>query len=95
MVTLKSHDIISIVELCVYTPTALLTYFVCARHSFRRAAGWICVLMLCLIRVAGAICQLLTHNDPTNIGLLKAVGILEAVGVSPLLLATSGLLTRL
>jgi hypothetical protein len=84
---------ISILELIVYFPALLVATIVCFRHGFGRSSGWIFVLILCLIRIIGACCELATYSSYTK-GLLEAVIILEAVGISPLLLATLGLLSR-
>jgi hypothetical protein len=84
---------VSILELLLYTPTLIISAVVCARHSFNRSSGFIFTLILCLVRIVGAICQLAsTHSQSKD--LLETVYILEFVGLSPLLLATLGLLSR-
>jgi len=84
---------ISVLELCVYFPLLIIAAIVCKRHGFSRSSGWIYTLLLCLVRLLGACCQLATYNRPSR-GLFKVVIILTAVGLSPLLLATLGLLIR-
>lgn len=84
---------VSIFELIFYFPAIVVATIVCSRHGFGRSAGWVFTLILCLIRIIGACCQLATYNSPTE-GLLEAVIILESIGISPLLLATLGLLSR-
>ena len=84
---------VSIAELLIFTPSVLAAIVVCARHGFRRSSGWLHTLILCLVRIVGACCQLLTYHDDSA-GLVKATIILDSVGVSPLLLATLGLLSR-
>jgi hypothetical protein len=49
---------------------------------------------VCIVRIAGAICQLLTYSNSST-GLLEATLIIDAIGLSPLLLATLGMLSRL
>ena len=84
---------ISVLELLVYIPLLVVSMLTCLRYGFKRSSGWIFTLILCLIRVIGACCQLATYNSPSR-GLFEAVIILSSVGLSPLLLATLGLLLR-
>jgi hypothetical protein len=84
---------ISILELIVYIPALVIGAFVCKRHGFGRSSGYIFTLILCLVRIVGACCQLATYHSET-LGLLEAVVILESIGISPLLLATLGLLSH-
>jgi hypothetical protein len=91
---LDKHGYVSIVELIVFIPCLILGVVVCLRHGFKRTSGWIFVLILSAIRIAGAICQLLTYDNPTE-GLIKATLILDSIGIAPLLLAVLGVLSRL
>ncbi|KAK4898121.1 hypothetical protein LTR27_004127 [Elasticomyces elasticus] len=84
---------VSVVELIVYFPALVIAIFVCSRHGFGRSSGWIYTMILCLVRIVGACCQLATYKSQST-GLLEADLILESVGISPLLLATLGLLSR-
>lgn len=88
------QGIVSIIELVVYIPCLVAAFIVCSRHGFRRSSGWIYTLILCLVRIIGAACQLAsyTNNAPS---LIKTALILDSIGLSPLLLATLGLLSRL
>ena len=91
---LDKHGYVSIVELIVFIPCLVLGFVVCLRHGFKRTSGWIFILILSVIRIAGAICQLLTYDNPTE-GLIKATLILDSIGIAPLLLAVLGVLFRL
>jgi hypothetical protein len=91
---LDKHGYVSIVELIVFIPCLILSFVVCRRHGFKRTSGWIFILILSAIRIAGAICQLLTYDNPTE-GLIKATLILDSIGIAPLLLALLGVLSRL
>ncbi|KAL3465118.1 hypothetical protein BJX64DRAFT_285978 [Aspergillus heterothallicus] len=86
---------VAIAELAIYIPTALVATLVVLRHGFHRQLGWIYLSVFCGIRVAGAILQILSHNDPSNTDELEWSIILQAVGLSPLLLASLGLLKRM
>ena len=84
---------VSVVELVIYAPSLVVAAILCSRHGFGRSSGWIYTLILCLIRIIGACCQLASYHDQSS-GLLKTTIILDSVGLSPLLLATLGLLSR-
>ncbi|KAF2737381.1 hypothetical protein EJ04DRAFT_488009 [Polyplosphaeria fusca] len=89
----NSREIVSIVELIFYIPTTVVALVVCARHGFRQTSGWIYTVLLCVARVAGAICHLIGINNP-SVGVITASVIIDSLGLSPLLLATLGLLSR-
>jgi len=91
---LDNHGYVSIAELVVYIPCLILAFVVCLRHGFKRSSGWIFVLILSAIRIAGSICRLLTYNNPT-VGLIKATLIIDSIGIAPLLLTALGVLSRL
>ena len=93
MMKFNSRGGVSIFELIIYFPAIVIAAIVCSRHGFGRSSGWIFVLILCLVRIIGACCQLATYHSETK-GLLEAVIILDSIGISPLLLATLGLLSR-
>lgn len=84
---------VSILELILYIPCLLIALKVCLRHGFGRNSGFIFTLLLCLIRIIGACCQLASTSS-TSTGLFEAVFILQSLGLSQLLLATLGLLSR-
>lgn len=56
--------------------------------------SWYYTFSLCLIRIIGAVCQLLTLTDH-SVGLLEAVLVFNHIGLSSLLLATLGMLSRM
>ncbi|RFU25705.1 hypothetical protein B7463_g10635, partial [Scytalidium lignicola] len=89
----NSQGGISILELLIYFPALIVAVIVCRRHGFGRSSGFIFTLILCLVRIVGACCQLATYQSETK-GLIEAVLILDSIGISPLLLATLGLLSR-
>ena len=91
---LTSAGYISIVELIVYFPALGTSIYICSRHGWSRATGWIYTLLLSLIRIVGAICQLVTYSSPSR-NLIIATFIIDSIGLAPLLFATLGLLSRL
>ncbi len=84
---------VSILEVFIFFPSFFIAIWICKRHGFGRSSGWIFTLILCLIRIIGACCQLATYHDQSQ-GLLETTIILDSVGISPLLLGTLGLLSR-
>jgi hypothetical protein len=72
----------------------ILGFIVCLRHGFKRSSGWIFILILSAVRIAGSTCQLLTYNN-VSVALIKATAILDSIGIAPLLLTVLGVLSRL
>jgi hypothetical protein len=91
--TWDARDTIALVELIFYIPFLFLSVFVCSRHGFSRSSGWLYIIILCIVRIIGGILQFVSHNDHST-GLLEATLVLDSVGITPLLLATLGLLSR-
>jgi hypothetical protein len=91
---MHARDIVAAIELAVYIPAAILAVIICVQHGFNRSSGWVYTLILCIVRTAGASCQFLSRQNHSN-GLIEAKIIIESIGLSPLLLATLGLLSRL
>ncbi|TVY81449.1 hypothetical protein LSUE1_G004657 [Lachnellula suecica] len=85
---------IAIVDLALYIPLTICVAFVLFRHGFQKQLGWIYLLIFTLIRIAGAILELLHTQNPSNQTYFEWALILSSVGLSPLLLASLGLLKR-
>ncbi|KAK4139798.1 uncharacterized protein C8A04DRAFT_32696 [Dichotomopilus funicola] len=93
--TLSNNTIIGIAELVVYVPALVVSIFVCIRHGFSRSSGWLYTLLLCLVRVVGASLQIASQANPDDTNLIIAAAALESIGLTPLVLATLGMLSRL
>jgi hypothetical protein len=93
--TISYREGVSIGELVVYTPALIIAAFLSVRHGFGRSAGWLFLIIFALARLIGAAMQLATISDPTNESLYIGYAILQNIGLSPLMLATLGLLSRL
>jgi len=85
---------IAIAEICVYAPIFLLTLVTVFRHGMGKQLGWIYLTIFCLIRLVGAGFKIASDNDPTNTTDLEWATILSSIGLSPLLMASLGLLKR-
>jgi hypothetical protein len=86
---------IAIAELVIYIPVTLLAIFVVFRHGFHKQLGWIYLCIFGVIRIAGAIMEVLSTKNPDNDNDKEWAIILQSVGLSPLLLSTLGLLKRM
>lgn len=91
---LKIREGIAIVDLALYIPLVILTIIVLLRHGFQKQLGWIYLLIFTIIRTAGAVLELLHTHNTSNKSYLEWSLILSSVGLSPLLLASLGLLKR-
>ncbi|KAG6357864.1 hypothetical protein INS49_013745 [Diaporthe citri] len=91
---LDSRGGVSIAELVSYSPLLVAAALLCQRHGFERPSGWVFILILCIIRITGSACNMVTYRAQST-SLYQAVFILDSVGISPLLFATLGLLTRI
>jgi hypothetical protein len=85
---------IAIAELAVYIPIFILTIIVVIRHGFHKQLGWIYLAIFCLIRAVGAGFKIESVHHPTNKTDVEWAAILQSVGLSPLLMASMGLLKR-
>jgi len=66
----SARGAVSIVELFVYLPSLVAATILCKHHGFTRSSGWVLTLILCLVRIIGAYCQLDTYHDKSS-GLVK------------------------
>lgn len=93
--TLTYRNGVSIAELVVYVPALLIAAFLAIRHGLSRNAGWFFLIIFCLARIIGPAMQLATISSPNDISLYTGSAILQNIALSPLMLATMGLLSRL
>ena len=80
-------------ELVVYIPALFTAAYISHRHGFGRNAGWIFLVVFSLIRIVGSCFQIEVASKPTK-NLLIATSIINSIGLSLLLLATLGLISR-
>ena len=85
---------ISIAELVVYLPLIFVAIYVCIRHGFTRQIGWVYLVIFCGLRIAGAVFGIEYAKHPTSRTDATWSAILGAIGLSPLILMTIGLLER-
>ncbi|KAF4631596.1 hypothetical protein G7Y89_g6533 [Cudoniella acicularis] len=85
---------IAIASLIIYIPALLTTILLLIRQGHARQLGWIYLLIFSFIRIAGSILELLHKSTPSNTSYTEWSLILQSVGLSPLLLASLGILKR-
>lgn len=91
----STQEVIAYAEIAVYVPIFLLTIIVVVRHGFQKQLGWIYLAIFSVVRVAGAAFEIKKSHDPTNKTAIEWSAILQSVGLSPLLMASLGLLKRI
>ncbi|KAL8667894.1 MAG: hypothetical protein Q9202_000359 [Teloschistes flavicans] len=85
---------ISIAQLAIYVILFPLAAFVAFRHGFGKSSGWLYLIIFTAIRIASSALGIVSHQHPTNKDDLVWYSVLGSVGISPLLLAAYGLLSR-
>ena len=94
MTQITYADGIAIWKLVYYSPALLASLHVSYKHGFQKGSGWIFLTIFCVIRLVGASAQLATINN-SHPHSAETVALVTAVlGLSPLLLATLGILAR-
>lgn len=91
---LSTQGAIAIAEICVYIPIFLLTLIIVFRHGFAKQLGWIYLSIFCVVRLAGAGFRIASDKNPDSSTDIEWASILQSVGLSPLLIASLGLLKR-
>ncbi|KAJ8069268.1 hypothetical protein OCU04_002930 [Sclerotinia nivalis] len=91
--TITYRNGVEIGELIVYIPSLFLSILLAFRHGFGRSSGWYFLIVFCLARIIGPCMSLAAISSP-SVSLFTGALILQNVGLSPLILATLGLLSR-
>ncbi|CAI7593945.1 unnamed protein product [Penicillium manginii] len=86
-------DGVSILQLIAYLPSFFVSSFLVYRHGIRSSGGFIFLVIFTLVRIVGACCELATIHNPST-GIYIAAAICSSIGLSPLLMACSGMLSR-
>lgn len=92
---ISPSESLSIAELAIYPVILLANIFVLVRHGLNRQSGWIFLAIFCLIRIIGAGFGVAAGKKPDDVNDIEWSAILGSIGISPLLLATMGLLKRM
>jgi hypothetical protein len=87
-------DGIAIYKLIYYSPCLFASIYVAWTHGFSKNSGWIFLTIFCIIRLIGASAQIATIGNPGDQTAITVALITSELGLSPLLLASLGLLSR-
>ena len=85
---------IDIAELVIYLLLFPPAIFVTVRHGFSKSAGFLYLCAFCAIRIASSAMGIVSQKNPSSQTDLVWAAVLGSVGISPLLLASFSLLTR-
>ncbi|KAI9847041.1 MAG: hypothetical protein M1838_001053 [Thelocarpon superellum] len=93
---LSSIGKLAVTEVAFYVLAFALALFVTAKHGYGRQQGWVWIMVLSVVRIAGSACLIAvtTESNPSST-LLTVSGILDSIGLSFLIQVLLGLLIRL
>ncbi|KAL6718910.1 Forkhead transcription factor [Lecanora helva] len=92
--TVSAREGIAYIELIIYSPAIILAFYTNIRHGFVRQLGWFYLVIFCAIRIASAAMEIVSARNLQNMTNFIWAAILSVVGLSPLLLASLGLVKR-
>ncbi|KEF58207.1 uncharacterized protein A1O9_06133 [Exophiala aquamarina CBS 119918] len=87
-------DGVAVWKVVFYVPTLLASLLVARRHGFTKSSGWIYLTIFCIVRIVGSVAEFVLISDPTSSGASTTALVCAVLGLSPLLLASLGLLAR-
>lgn len=93
MASFGYSDGISVAELLVFFPALFLSGFLVFRHGFKTNCGYMFLAVFSVVRIIGN-CANLARLSKDSQGLQTTYLICSAIGLTPLYLACSGLLSR-
>ncbi|TGO28112.1 hypothetical protein BPAE_0032g00550 [Botrytis paeoniae] len=85
---------ITYAEIIAYVIALPIAIFVIFSQGFKKKLGWVYLGLFSVVRIAGAIFELRSIHNPANTSDAKWSIIPQSVGLSPLFMATYGLLSR-
>lgn len=87
-------DAIAIYQLVFYAPALVFSIFVAGKHGAMKSSGWVLLTIFCIIRIVGASARIATITSPTTSNAYTVALICSVLGLSPLLMASLGLISR-
>lgn len=90
---LSGFEILSILELIIFTPALIGSIYVVYKHGHRKQLGWRFLVMICLFRLIGASTLLASVHHPSA-GLTITYDVMNSFGLSAVLYTALGLLSR-
>ncbi|KAJ9255575.1 hypothetical protein DTO207G8_2965 [Paecilomyces variotii] len=93
---LDNNGKLAIVQFIYYSPALIASILVTRKQGFSYAAGWHYLIVLSVLRIVGNILQIVAESQSTpNLELTITAATIAGVGLSPLTLATMGILRRM
>lgn len=92
---LTHRQILDIVILAYYAIAFILSLWLVVKHGFARQIGCFYLALLAILRLIGAGTGYASINHPASQELLETSVICTSIGISPLLLALLGILSRI
>jgi hypothetical protein len=94
MTNFRYSDGIAVWKLVYYTVALFGSIKVSWRHGFGKNSGWIYLAIFCVIRIINSSAELASLS-PSNSDAITVAAVTSFLGLSPLLLAALGLLSRM
>ncbi|RFU26909.1 hypothetical protein B7463_g9421, partial [Scytalidium lignicola] len=91
MVTYR--ECIAIVQVAFYVPALIGGIFLALHHGFAKSSGWVLLITFSLLRLIGAILEIVGIDHPTKQVITGAI-VCISIGLSPLTLMCLGLMSR-
>ncbi|BCS00372.1 uncharacterized protein AKAW2_50713S [Aspergillus luchuensis] len=92
--TFRYEDGIALLQLIAFVPCLFLALLLCYQQGMKAVAScWRFLIILACLRIAGAICELISITDP-SIDVITTKITCDLLGIAPLTLAAVGLLQR-
>ena len=92
--TFTYEDGIALLQLIAFVPCLCLAILLCYQQGMKAVAScWRFLIILACLRIAGAVCQLITITD-NSINVVTTKITCDLLGIAPLTLAAVGLLQR-
>ena len=94
--TVTYRGAVAIIQLVAYVPSLVIASILAFRHvpqGFARSSSWLHVISFTLLRIIGAICELIAMSKPSEGVVITAV-VCSFIGLAPLVLLCLGLLAR-
>lgn len=91
--TLAYRAVVSVIQLIFFVPGFGLGILLASRHGFGKSSGWYFLIAFTLLRVIGAICEIIASLH-FSLGVYITALVCNSIGLAPLTLLCLGMLSR-
>lgn len=91
--TIPYREAIAIAQVVFFVPALIGGIFLAMRHGFSKSSGWVLLITFSLLRLIGAILEIVAFDKPSQSVITGAI-VCISIGISPLTLICVGLLAR-